>query len=51
MFKNFFKNNTKMTTKNTTNDEIVDQAPIENNEIDSDVLDSGIEERVEEISR
>ncbi len=40
-----------MTTKNTTNDEIVDQAPIENNEIDSDVLDSGIEERVEEISR
>ena len=51
MFKNFFKNNTKMTTKNTTNDEIVDQTPIENNEIDSDTLDSGIEERVEEISR
>lgn len=40
-----------MTTKNTTNDEIVDQTPIENNEIDSDTLDSGIEERVEEISR
>jgi len=51
MFKNFFKNNTKMTTENTTNDEIVDQTPIENNEIDSDTLDSGIEERVEEISR
>ena len=40
-----------MTTENTTNDEIVDQAPIENNEIDSDTLDAGIEERVEEISR
>lgn len=51
MFKNFFKNNTRMTTENTTNDEIVDQTPIENNEIDSDTLDSGIEERVEEISR
>jgi len=51
MFKNFFKNNTKMTTENTTNDEIVDQTPIENNEIDSDTLDSGIEERVEEISK
>ncbi|WP_073369959.1 nucleotide exchange factor GrpE [Flavobacterium fluvii] len=51
MFKNFFKNNTKMTTENTTNDEIVDQTPIENNEIDSDALDAGIEERVEEISR
>lgn len=51
MFKNFFKNNTRMTTENTTNDEIVDQTPIENNEIDSDALDSGIEERVEEISR
>ena len=51
MFKNFFKNNTRMTTENTTNDEIVDQAPIENNEIDSDTLDAGIEERVEEISR
>lgn len=49
MFKNFFKNNTKMTTENTTNDEIVDQTPIENNE--TDALDSGIEERVEEISR
>jgi molecular chaperone GrpE len=51
MFKNFFKNNTKMTTENTTNEEIVDQTPIENNEIDSDTLDSGIEERVEEISK
>ena len=51
MFKNFFKNNTKMTTENTTNDEIVDQTSIENNEIDSDTLDAGIEERVEEISR
>nr|WP_281337237.1 nucleotide exchange factor GrpE [Flavobacterium eburneipallidum] len=51
MFKKFFKNNTKMTTENTTNDEIVDQAPIENNEIDADALDAGIEERVEEISR
>ncbi|MBC7845912.1 MAG: nucleotide exchange factor GrpE [Flavobacterium sp.] len=51
MFKNFFKNNTKMTTENTLNDEIVDQTPIENNEIDSDALDAGIEERVEEISK
>ena len=50
-FKNFFKNNTKMTTENTTNEEIVDQTSIENNEIDSDALDAGIEERVEEISR
>jgi molecular chaperone GrpE len=50
MFKNFFKNNTKMTTENTLNDEIVDQNPIENNENESDVLDAGIEERVEEIS-
>lgn len=40
-----------MTTENTTNEEIVDQTPIENNEIDSDTLDSGIEERVEEISK
>ncbi len=40
-----------MTTENTTNDEIVDQTPIENNEIDSETLDAGIEERVEEISR
>jgi molecular chaperone GrpE len=51
MFKNFFKNNTKMTTENTLNDEIVDQTPIENNENESDVLDAGIEERVEEISK
>jgi len=50
-FKNFFKNNTKMTTENTLNDEIVDQTPIENNEVDSDTLDAGIEERVEEISK
>ena len=40
-----------MTTENTVNDEIVDQTPIENNENESDVLDSGIEERVEEISK
>ena len=39
-----------MTTENTVNDEIVDQTPIENNENESDVLDAGIEERVEEIS-
>ncbi len=39
-----------MTTENTLNDEIVDQTPIENNENESDVLDAGIEERVEEIS-
>lgn len=51
MFKNFFKNNTKMTTENTLNDEIVDQTPEENNENQSDVLDAGIEERVEEISK
>jgi molecular chaperone GrpE len=51
MFKNFFKNNIKMTTENTVNDEIVDQTPIENNENESDVLDAGIEERVEEISK
>jgi len=40
-----------MTTENTLNDEIVDPTPIENNEIDSDALDAGIEERVEEISK
>ena len=40
-----------MTTENTLNDEIVDQTPIENNEVDSDTLDAGIEERVEEISK
>lgn len=40
-----------MTTENTVNDEIVDQTPIENNENESDVLDAGIEERVEEISK
>ena len=39
-----------MTTENTLNDEIVDKTPIENNENESDVLDAGIEERVEEIS-
>ena len=39
-----------MTTENTLNDQIVDQTPIENNENESDVLDAGIEERVEEIS-
>jgi molecular chaperone GrpE len=49
--KNFFKNNTRMTTENTLNDEIVNQTPIENNETDSDILDSTIEERVEEISK
>ncbi len=40
-----------MTTENTLNDEIVNQTPIENNETDSDILDSTIEERVEEISK
>jgi molecular chaperone GrpE len=50
-FKNFFKNSTKMTTKNTPNDEIVDQTPIVNNDNESDALDAGIEERVEEISK
>jgi molecular chaperone GrpE len=50
-FKNFFKNSTKMTTKNTPNDEIVDQTPIVNNNNESDALDAGIEERVEEISK
>ena len=50
-FKNFFKNSTKMTTKNTPNDEIVDQTPIVNNDNESDDLDAGIEERVEEISK
>ena len=40
-----------MTTENMLNDEIVNQAPIENNENESDILDAGIEERVEEISR
>src|SRR3970282_1002681 len=44
-FKNFFKNNTEMTTEKTLNDEIVDQTPIENNEIDSDALDAGIEDK------
>ena len=37
-----------MTTENTLNDDIVDQTPVENNEID---MDSTIEERVEEITR
>jgi molecular chaperone GrpE len=50
-FKNIFKNNTRMTTENALNDEIVDQNPIENNENDSDVMDSTIEERVDEISK
>jgi molecular chaperone GrpE len=50
-FKNFFKNSTKMTTKNTPNDEIVDQTPIVNNNNESDALDAGIEDRVEEISK
>ena len=40
-----------MTTENTLNDEIVDQTPIENNEKNTDDLDSTIEERVEEISK
>jgi len=40
-----------MTTENTLNDEIVDQTPIENNENNTDDLDSTIEERVEEISK
>lgn len=47
-FKNFFKKHTSMTTENTLNDDIVDQTPVENNEID---MDSTIEERVEEITR
>ncbi|HQE33823.1 MAG TPA: nucleotide exchange factor GrpE [Flavobacterium alvei] len=50
-FKNIFKNNTRMATENKVNDEIVDQAPIENNENNTDALDASIEERVEEISR
>ena len=50
-FKNFFKNSTRMTTENTLNDEIVDQTPIENNDINSDALDASIEERVEEITK
>lgn len=50
-FKNFFKNNTRMTTENPLNDEIVDQTPIENNENNSDSLETTIEERVEEITR
>ncbi len=50
-FKNIFKNNTRMTTENTINEEIVDQAPIDNNENNSDTLDSTIEEKVEEITR
>ena len=40
-----------MTTENTLNDEIVDQTPIESNDINSDALDASIEERVEEITR
>jgi molecular chaperone GrpE len=50
-FTNFFKNNTRMTTENKLNEEIVDQTPIENNEVNTDELDASIEERVEEISR
>lgn len=40
-----------MTTENKLNEEIVDQTPIENNEIDTDALDAAIEDRVEEITR
>ena len=40
-----------MTTENTLNDEIVDQTPIESNDINSDALDASIEERVEEITK
>ncbi len=40
-----------MTTENNLNEEIVDQNPMENNENNSDALDSTIEERVEEITR
>ena len=50
-FKDFFKNNTRMTTENTLNDEIVDQTPIDNNENNTEALDTTIEERVEEISQ
>jgi molecular chaperone GrpE len=50
-FKNFFKNNTRMTTENPLNEEIVDQTPIENNENNSDSLETTIEERVEEITK
>ena len=40
-----------MTTENKLNEEVVDQTPIENNEVNTDELDASIEERVEEISR
>ncbi|HWS59404.1 MAG TPA: nucleotide exchange factor GrpE [Flavobacterium sp.] len=40
-----------MTTENKLNEEIVNQTPIENNEVNIDELDASIEERVEEISR
>lgn len=40
-----------MTTEKTTNDEILDQTSIENTENDTETLDAGIEERVEEISK
>jgi molecular chaperone GrpE len=50
-FTNFFKKDMSTTTENELNDEIVDQTTIENNENNADVLDSKIEERVEEISK
>jgi len=50
-FKNIFKKNTSMTTENTLNDEIVNQIPVDDNQIDTDVLDASIEERVEEITK
>ena len=40
-----------MTTENKLNDEFVDQTAIESNEINTDTLDSSIEERVEDISK
>ena len=50
-FKNFFKKDMSTTAENTINEEIVNQNTIENNQNNSEDLDSKIEERVEEISR
>lgn len=50
-FKNFFKKDMSTTAENTINEEIVNQNTIENNQNNSEDLDSKIEERVEEISK
>jgi molecular chaperone GrpE len=50
-FTNFYKNKSRMTTEKKQNEEFVDQTAMESNEINTDTLESLIEERVEEISK